>query len=185
MSARGPSPFAAESARGPSPFAALSARGHSPFVAPLPLGAVALMAVNDRWLKPAYHNAWTGKLSDVAICFFLPLYVAALVALAGRAAARLRAAAFAPMGPARAAFSPAAALWLGALATAAVFVPIKLSPAAAEHFCAALAVVGRPLGLARLRCVADPTDLLALPFVGLALAYGRRRGEGALPRRKT
>jgi hypothetical protein len=38
------------------------------FFAPLPLAAVALMVVNDRVLKPLFHNGVTGKLSDVAIC---------------------------------------------------------------------------------------------------------------------
>ena len=49
------------------------------FFAPLPLLAVGLMVVNDRVLKPRLHNALTGKLSDLAVCFFLPLFVSALL----------------------------------------------------------------------------------------------------------
>ena len=44
------------------------------FFAPLPLAAVALLVVNDTWLKPAFHNALTGKLSDVAVCFMMPAF---------------------------------------------------------------------------------------------------------------
>jgi hypothetical protein len=36
------------------------------FFAPVTLAALALMVVNDIWLKHAFHSAVTGKLSDVA-----------------------------------------------------------------------------------------------------------------------
>ena len=54
------------------------------FFAPLPLLAVALMVVNDRVLKPRIGNAITGKLSDIAICFFLPLFTSALLGFVWR-----------------------------------------------------------------------------------------------------
>jgi hypothetical protein len=41
-----------------------------------------MMIVNDRWLKPAFHSALTGKLSDVAICFFMPLFVSEVLGIA-------------------------------------------------------------------------------------------------------
>jgi hypothetical protein len=124
------------------------------FLAPLPLAAVALMAVNDRWLKPAFHNALTGKLSDVAICFFLPLYVSALLALVTRWRRDTRVAA-------------------GAAFTALLFTTLKVSQPAADLFCALLRPVGAPLGFSDFRAVADPTDLFTLPLVGAALLYGR------------
>ena len=133
------------------------------FVAPAPLCAVALMAVNDRWLKPAFHNAWTGKLSDLAICFFLPVYLSALLAVATRWSLRAR-------------------LACGATATGALFAAIKVSQPAADLFCRALALVGRPLGMTHFRAVADPTDLVALPLIWVAVAYGLHRAPPGVTR---
>ncbi len=136
------------------------------FLAPAPLCAVALMALNDFALKPAFHNALTGKLSDFAICFFLPLYLSALAGIALAAPARVR-------------------LLAGALAATISFAALKLSPAAAGAFTRALAALVRPIGLGTLRAAADPTDLIALPMVLLALWYARRQlqaePEGVTP----
>lgn len=128
------------------------------FLAPVPLCGVAVMALNDFALKPAFHNALTGKLSDFAICFFLPLYLSALAGIALAAPARLR-------------------LFAGALATALVFAALKLSPAAAGAFTRAVAALVRPAGFGTLRAAADPTDLIALPMVLVALWYARRQLE--------
>ena len=51
------------------------------FFAPLPLAALALTVVNDVWLKPAFHSGLTGKLSDVGICFFMPLFLSELLGI--------------------------------------------------------------------------------------------------------
>ena len=45
------------------------------FFGPLPLAAVALLAVNDHVLKARWPGLVTGKLSDVAGCFLLPLFL--------------------------------------------------------------------------------------------------------------
>lgn len=132
------------------------------FLAPLPLSAVALMALNDRWLKPAFHNALTGKLSDLAICFFLPLYLSALLALVTR-------------------WSRSTRLHVGATACALLYTALKVSPLVGQGFCAALRLVGAPLGLTSFRSVADPTDLITLPLVWVALRYGRRSLEARPP----
>lgn len=124
------------------------------FLAPLPLLAVGLMAVNDKWLKPALHNALTGKLSDVAICFFLPLYVSALLALLTRWPRSTR-------------------VGVGAAVTTLLYTALKVSQPAADLFCDVLQVIGGPLGFGPFHAVADPTDLLTLPFIGAALLYGR------------
>jgi len=121
------------------------------FLAPLPLAAVVLMAVNDHWLKPAFHNIWTGKLSDLAICFFLPLLISAGLEACTRWTLPRR-------------------LLVGVAMTALLFVPLKLSQPAADLFCAVLGSIGRPLGFHQFRAVADPTDLIALPFLALAVA---------------
>jgi hypothetical protein len=126
------------------------------FVAPVPLLAVMLMLVNDRLLKAAFHNAVTGKLSDVAGCFFLPLFVSALVGLVWPAQVRTR-------------------LWLGAAVTCAVFVPICLSRAVADAWVVALSLVGGWVGLRGYALASDPTDLLTLPLVWVAVLYGRAR----------
>ena len=39
------------------------------------------LVVNDVWLKPAFHSALTGKLSDVAVCFFMPLLLSELLGI--------------------------------------------------------------------------------------------------------
>lgn len=124
------------------------------FLAPLPLFAVALMAVNDRWLKPAFHNALTGKLSDVAICFFLPLYVSALLALVTRWPRVRRVA-------------------VGAAFTACLYTALKISQPAADLFCELLRPLGVPLGIRSFRAWADPTDLITLPLVWAAVRYSR------------
>lgn len=125
---------------------------------PLPLAAVGVLALNDHLLKGSglLPGAVTGKLSDVAGLFFFPLLCAAIarglsLALRGR-----------DIGDRR---SLAAA---AALATALGFAAVKLVPAAN-------ALVERAWGA----MVMDPTDLVALPMVGLAAAWMLRRGAVA------
>jgi hypothetical protein len=48
-------------------------------LSPLLLGALALLVVNDWVLKPAFHNALTGKLSDFAGVAALALFLRAVV----------------------------------------------------------------------------------------------------------
>jgi hypothetical protein len=129
------------------------------FFAPWPLVAVALMVVNDRWLKGMFHNGVTGKLSDVAICFFLPLFSSALLSLVWQR-------------------HPRARIFVGAVVASAVFVGQESWPAFQAGLLAMLDVVGRPLGIARFQLTADPTDLLALLMVPVAVWYGLRRVRG-------
>lgn len=131
------------------------------FFAPLPLAAVALMVLNDRVLKPRFHNAITGKLSDVAICFFLPLFCSALLGLAWRRHARSR-------------------LAVGATLAAFVFTAQELWLVFQRGFLALLRWIGEPLGLASFALTSDASDLWALLVVPLAVAYG----WGRIRRRK-
>ncbi len=127
-------------------------------VDPLVLGAVLLLVVNDRWLKPMLHDGLTGKLSDLALCAFLPAFFAELVLLA------------APRS------SPRRALAGGAVVAAVLFAGLELVPSLAEGACAALAVVGPRLGLdGPFGMTRDPTDLWALPVILLAVRHGERR----------
>lgn len=125
------------------------------FFSTVPLLAVAVLALNDHFLKAAFHNTLTGKLSDVAGCFFFPLFISALLAQVTRWPLERR------MGA-------------GVLATLAIFVPIKLSVAGAELVARAMGVLAVPAGLGMPHIVTDPTDLLALPMIGLAVLYARK-----------
>jgi hypothetical protein len=136
------------------------------FFAPPPLLAVALMVVNDRWLKARFHNGLTGKLSDVAICFFLPLFLSALLGL----------------GWTR---HPRARIVVGAVGAAGVFVGQELWPAFQAGLLAGLSAVGRPLGIERFQLTSDPTDLWALLMVPLAVGYGLHRVRGGIRRTGT
>jgi hypothetical protein len=116
---------------------------------PVALVSIALLLVNDHYLK-LHHPSWlTGKLSDAAGLVFFPLLLAALL--------RIR-------------VVPAA------IATAVVFALVKTVPAATEAYRHVLGLLqiaigsdGRPV-----EAVTDPTDLLALPFVLLAIVIARR-----------
>jgi hypothetical protein len=130
-------------------------------VSPAPLLAAAALAVNDHWAKARFPGLVTGKLSDVAGAFVLPLFVSAALALATRWPLRLR-------------------LGLGAAMTAMLLGAVKLSTAAAAEVAAGLnAIVWEPLTGGRGSIVADPTDLIALPFIVLAYAYGLKAGRRA------
>jgi hypothetical protein len=122
---------------------------------PLPLAAVALLAANDHLLKRAWPGAVTGKLSDLAGCFVLPLFVSAALAVATPWPARRR-------------------LAVGAAATVLFFGALKLSPAVAGAVALALDAVWRPFGGAGGPIAADPTDLVALPLALVAFAWGVR-----------
>jgi hypothetical protein len=126
------------------------------FFAPLPLLAVALMVVNDRVLKPRLGNELTGKLSDIAICFFLPLFTSALLGLVWQK-------------------HPRARVLAGAGIATLVFVSQEIWPGFQEIFLATMRFVGMPLGLHEFVLTSDITDLLALLMVPLAVAYGWRR----------
>jgi len=114
--------------------------------------AVLVMTVNDHVLKRSggVPQAVTGKLSDVAGLFFFPLLLAAVLALLLRVA-RLRA-------------SERSVGLASLLATGLVFAGLKLSPG----FNLAVERLWAPNAL-------DPTDLLALPMLGLSWAWMRRR----------
>lgn len=132
------------------------------FFAPLPLAAVALMAVNDRFLKPRFGNAITGKLSDIAVCFFLPLFTSAVLGLVWRRHPRIR-------------------VLAGAGIAAFVYTAQEIWPWFRDLFLDLNRVVGKPLGLHHFALTDDLSDLLALLMVPVAVAYGwrRLRGEAA------
>ena len=117
-----------------------------------PLGAVCLLLANDHHWKRLFHNALTGKLSDIAICFLLPLLVSAALGLVCDWPGRRRLAA-------------------GAVVATLVFTLLELSDTAGAVFVRATGA----LGLGGGALTRDPTDLLALACVPLAVVYGQRR----------
>jgi len=137
------------------------------FFAPLPLAALALLVVNDVWLKPAFHSALTGKLSDVAICFFMPLLLSELLGiLCG--------------------WPPRRRLVAGAIVTATLFTALEIVPPFTRFALDCLDRIGPYLGVPRrFRMTSDWTDLACVPLVAVAVAYGRARLRRAAPRSLT
>jgi hypothetical protein len=130
---------------------------HGEFFAPLPLAAVMLLVVNDRWLKPALHSELTGKLSDVALCFFMPLFVSECLGILTGMAPRTR-------------------LALGAATTAALFAGLEVVAPFTAWTLRVLAAVGPTLGIWRpFRMTSDVTDLYCLGLIPVAMWYGHRR----------
>ena len=124
------------------------------FFAPAPLAAVALMALNDHALKARFHNAVTGKLSDVAVCFFLPMLISGVLGL---------------VLPAR--LTLARRLAIGGVTTAIVFVALELSDTAGAIFARIITTMGGPLGVHRVVLTRDLTDLVTLVMIPLGCLY--------------
>jgi hypothetical protein len=113
-----------------------------------------LMLVNDVWLKPRFHSALTGKLSDLAFCFVLPLFVSEVIGLVTGAAAPVR-------------------LTIGALTTVILLCGLKLSTPFAALVVSVLNAAGARWGFARVFRVAhDWTDLFCLGATPAAVIYG-------------
>jgi hypothetical protein len=143
-----------------------SARSAPEFFGIWPLLAVALFALNNIVLKRAWPGWVTGKLSDLLVCFFLPLFLSALLQRLGGLGAETRVAA-------------------GVAATAVVFIAVKTSVAASRVLDRGIAVLSQPLEMHLAPNCVDASDLCALPMLALAWLYARRRNQTghALPKR--
>ena len=127
------------------------------FFAPLPLAALALTVVNDVWLKAAFHSEVTGKLSDIGVCFFMPLFLSELLGILLGVAPRVR-------------------LAIGGIVTGALFAALEVVPPVTRFALNVLGVLGPRLGVTRpFRMTSDWTDLFCLLLIPAALAYGSRR----------
>jgi hypothetical protein len=135
-----------------------SSAGAPEFFGPLPLAAVALFALNNGVLKHAWPGWVTGKLSDLLVCFFLPLFVSALLERITRWGVATRVAA-------------------GIALTATIFMAVKTSAAASHVLDREIAFLLGPLGVRTAPNRVDPTDLCALPMLALAWLHARRRTE--------
>jgi hypothetical protein len=145
---------------------------------PLALGSLGLLVVNDHVLKAAWPGVVTGKLSDVGGMIFFPLFLVSAWEIVLALSRRWR-------GPS------SRAMAISAIASVVTFTLVKTWPVAAAE-------AGRAWGLAQwllgwpyrlladqsvaspttTTMVVDPTDLLALPAVGLAIWIGIARIAG-------
>jgi len=142
---------------------------------PAPLAAIALLVINDHWLKATVPGWWTGKLSDFAGMAFFPLLLQAGWETGLWLLRR-------PWGPSR------RVLGVAIVATGAFFAGLQLVPGVARIWswslgtlqwpvrALAAALDGRPLpSVVPTVSTADPTDLIALVFLGVAWRVRRRR----------
>jgi hypothetical protein len=136
---------------------------------PIALVAAAVLAANALWWQRAFPSWWTGKIGDVAW-----LAVAPLLAGLGLAVVKEGMGVWGPLGTAGHGGAGARRVGLAALAlTGAAFVLVKTVPAANALVVQAFAAAGVHAKLAL-----DPTDLLALPGLGLAwAAWSAARGR--------
>jgi hypothetical protein len=139
------------------------------------LALVAILVANDHYAKDAFPGWLTGKLSDFAGLAFFPLVLQAFWELGQTVRGRWR-------GPQHYVLHLACAL------TAVAFTLAKTTPFGAALYRTGLAALqwpfragarlgaGEPLPpLGRVGFVADPSDLLALLALAIALWIGKRR----------
>lgn len=145
-------------------------------VSPWALGSIALLLVNDHFLKDAFGNTLTGKLSDVAGVFLLPLLTLALVEIAR----------FVMRSPRWQ--STRSAIVAHCAATGVGFAAVKVVPVVGdtyEHVIGFLRKVATlsPDPAVPIVVVRDTTDLIVLPVLlgtyALASAYRADNGPPA------
>jgi len=120
------------------------------------LAAVLLFGANNLWAKNAFPGMWTGKISDFAFCFFMPLFIAYGLESWGM--------------PRR------WALRSGAGATILSLVAVKSWPTVSTGLDSVIRTFWSPWGLTPRSNQMDASDLWALPMVILAYIYAIRRG---------
>ncbi len=128
-------------------------------VHPIPLAAVALLALNDHFLKANYPSYLTGKLSDLTGVFVFPILLCALWNLS--------------LNLFNTATSHKQFQWItlrqAAVAIAVtdiVFVGVKIVPAMRDFYVRAMGVIGFPSHV-----TPDATDLIALGMNVLTWLY--------------
>ncbi|MEL6345415.1 MAG: hypothetical protein AAFV53_20070 [Myxococcota bacterium] len=136
-----------------------------------PLAAMLILAANDHWGKAAAPGWFTGKLSDFAGLLFFPLLLQAIWELGCAATGRYH-------GPDR------RVLLVAAISTGVVFSAINLFDEAGALYRWGLGTLQWPLrsiwamqptSLLPAGLTVDPTDLVALPILVVAVAIGWRR----------
>lgn len=120
----------------------------------LPLLAVALFAVNNFVLKRAFAGVITGKLSDVLFCFFMPLFVSAILTRV-------------------CALRPLVRVAIGIALTGFVFTAVKTSAFASDALNLSVRTLVTVVGARLAPNHVDPGDLVALPMLLAAWLYAR------------
>ncbi|HJP88985.1 MAG TPA: hypothetical protein VJ850_08130 [Candidatus Limnocylindrales bacterium] len=159
----------------PLPVAAPARLPGDALLRPIALVSLGLLLLNDHVLKAAYPGLLTGKLSDAAGMVLMPIVLWSAAELLLAALGRWR-------GP-----SPGG-IAVATLVTGLAFASIKLVPGAALGAGWVLGAAQWSLGLfvrlaagdaigsiAPTAIVVDPTDLLALPCLLIAVWIGRQR----------
>jgi len=108
--------------------------------------SVSLFAANNYYLKYHYHNWITGKLSDVLLCFFLSLFISVILAIVTPWSLKRR-------------------ILYGSLLTTIIYSLVKTSTTASDWLNAGLSFLTKGAGVGPSINIADPTDLIALPFI--------------------
>jgi hypothetical protein len=135
-------------------------------VHPLPAAAAALIVFNDAVLKRSAPGWWSGKLSDVGICFLLPVVLASAGEWCSAGVAALRKRPWQRPGP-----------WLdgGAFAVAVVYFSLlELSETWGQWHAAAVSAL---LGGVHVPVTRDLSDLFALVFALWAWRWLGRRSR--------
>jgi hypothetical protein len=127
------------------------------FIHPIPLAAVAMMVLNDRILKHQFPGWISGKLSDFAGIFFMPLFLCALINV-GRNFGQNK----------KFCWISSAQLVGAILSVDLIFVAIKLFPFCAAWYVSVMTSIGFPS-----RVVQDPTDLIALTMNWATYLFAR------------
>lgn len=122
--------------------------------------SIMLFGLNNWWLKYAFHNWLTGKLSDFLFCFFFPLYCSAILSLVTDWPIRRR-------------------VWFGVGLTLVLFVAVKTSPVLSSWVSDVLSVASRILFGGDSINRVDPTDLIAAPVVVCSVLFALRRENPA------
>ncbi|MCP5035073.1 MAG: hypothetical protein GY939_24985 [Actinomycetia bacterium] len=138
---------------------------------PVVVFAVGLLVLNDHVFKDLWANTTTGKLSDIAGVFLLPLLILSV--------ARLLAPLRPGIGQGPTAVASAVAL------TGVGFAAVKLIGPVGDSYAMTIGAIRWLvlLGTVELRpieVVRDPTDLLVLPVLIASYVVGRRPGRDAL-----
>ncbi len=160
-----------------------SADGTAALLHPAAIAAIVVLVVNDHVLKARWPGLVTGKLSDVAGMIFFPLVLFAMAAVIARASKRPE-------------LASRRVLVVCAIATGVAFAAVKTWAPATLAFEAALGALRWPFAAARAlidgaalpatqraAVVRDVTDLVALPFVAIAIAIGTATRGSARARR--
>ena len=133
------------------------------FLHPVPLMALAVLVINDHYLKGGglISAQVTGKLSDIAGLLFFPLLCTAAWDLILLAVFRAGAAIDFSLNRWK--------LRASCIVTGAMFAATKLSQSVADWCAGVLGAMGIPSTI-----IADPTDLVALASLAVAYGLGRR-----------